>query len=270
MQFGTLAPFVLVLISVYVSLAAWLYTSQRKFLYAPDARRPDSSAVGISSLSAVELATPDGLKLLAWYLPPPEGKPVVVFFHGNAGNVQDRAHRIKDFGAGGYGVFMPEYRGYGGNTGTPTESELFADAKVAIDFLKQQGVDTRRVVVYGESLGTAVAVHVAATHPVAALILEAPFTSIRAIAERRFSMFPVRLMLKDHFDSLSRIGKVNAPTLVLHGARDQVVPMTLGQELFNAAPGPKELWTVENGAHSNLMDHGAGPVVMDFLRRRIF
>jgi fermentation-respiration switch protein FrsA (DUF1100 family) len=124
-------------------------------------------------------------------------------------------------------------------------------------------------VVYGESLGTGVATRVASEHPAAALVLEAPYTSMAAMAATQFPYFPVRLMLKDRFDSLSRIARVRAPILIMQGELDQIVPPALGRELFAAAPEPKEFWSVPDGGHDDLFDFGADEAVLDFLQRRV-
>jgi len=225
---------------LYLALAAFLYSYQRDFLYFPDVRKPDASSIGLAGLKEVRLDTSDGLHLLAWYLPPPEGKPVVLYFHGNGGNLIYRGDRMLRLANAGFGVLMPEYRGYGGNDGTPTETGLYADADAAMAFLREQGIGEDRVALYGESLGTGVVTRLASEHAVAALILEAPYTSMTAMAATQFYFMPVSLMLKDRFDSLSRISRVHAPILVLQGDSDEMIPPRMGQQLFAAAPEPKE------------------------------
>ena len=259
----------IVLLTLYGGVAALLYVSQRDYLYFPDVARPAGVLADVPSLREVELVTSDGLRLLAWYVPPPQGGPVLLYFHGNGGNLANRTARLVGFAEAGLGVLMPEYRGYGGNKGEPTETGLYADAAAAMDFLRAQGVGTERIVVYGESLGTGVATHIAADLRVAALVLEAPYTSIAAMAARQFPFLPVSLMLKDRFDSLSRIAKVRAPLLVLQGERDAVVPPALGRELFAAAPEPKEFWSVPDGGHNDLFRFGAADAVFGFLHRHV-
>jgi fermentation-respiration switch protein FrsA (DUF1100 family) len=260
---------VFLIVAVYIGIAGLLYFSQRSLLYYPDARRPDLKAVGLGHAREIELATADNMKLLAWYVPAAPGHATVLYFHGNAGSLQHRAGRLAAFANAGYGVLMPEYRGYGGNEGTPSERAFLADADSAVAFLQQEGVRAERIVVCGESLGTGVATHIAATNAVAALVLEAPFTSIAAIASQRFGFLPINLMLKDRFDSLSRIKNVRAPVLILQGDKDPIVPAALGQELFKAASEPKTLWTAPGGGHNNLDMYGAEKVTLDFLRQHV-
>jgi fermentation-respiration switch protein FrsA (DUF1100 family) len=223
--------------------------------------------VGIAELREVTLATPDGLALLAWFAPPADGKPVALYFHGNAGNLQDRANRIRAFTQAGYGVLIPEYRGYGGNPGTPNETAFFEDARIALEYLHTQGFDDARVVIFGESLGTGVAVATAAGRSVAALVLEAPYTTLAVMTALRFPYLPTGLMLEDRFDSLSRIGQVRAPILIMQGDQDSVVPPSLGQALYAAAPNPKELWVAKGGGHADLMQFGSKETVLNFLSR---
>jgi fermentation-respiration switch protein FrsA (DUF1100 family) len=258
-----------VLGALYLGVAGLLYAYQRDFLYFPDVQRPVATPTAVPAFKEVELVTADGLRLLAWYVPPPEGRPVLLYFHGNGGHVGYRWYRLSRFVAAGYGVLMPEYRGYGGNEGQPSEAAFFADSDVAMAFLQKEGLSPDRIVVYGESLGTGVATRVASENQIAALVLEAPYTSISAMAGAQFPYLPVSLMLKDRFDSLSRIVKVRAPILVMQGERDQVVPPALGQELFAAASEPKEFWSTPDGGHDDLFDFGADEAAVDFIERRV-
>ena len=260
---------VIVFASIYLGVAGLLYVYQRNFLYFPDGQRPIAALAGVASLKEIELVTSDGIRLLAWYVPPPQGKPVLLYFHGNGGNVGYRASRLAQFSNAGLGVLMPEYRGYGGNEGLPTETGFYADATAGMDFLQVEGLGAERIIVYGESLGTGVATRVASEHQVAALVLEAPYTSMTAMAARQFSFLPVSLMLSDQFNSLSRIAQVRAPILIIQGERDQIVPPALGRELFAAAPEPKEFWSVPEGGHEDLYRYGAAETVLDFLRRHV-
>jgi fermentation-respiration switch protein FrsA (DUF1100 family) len=260
---------VIVVAGAYLLVAGYLYLFQRSYLYFPYPNRPDTRLVDVSSLKEVQLVTSDSIRLIAWYVPPPERRPVVLYFHGNAGTIENRAHWLIEFANAGFGVLMPEYRGYGGNRGQPTESGLYADAAAAMDFLSNEGIAADRIVVFGESLGTGVATHLASRHQIAALVLEAPYTNITAMAARHYPFLPVSLMLHDRFDSLSRIAQVRAPILIMQGGLDQIVPPELGVELFVAAPEPKELWSVPQGGHENLYGFGAPETVFAFLRRHV-
>ncbi|HEX4695021.1 alpha/beta hydrolase, partial [Sphingomonas sp.] len=199
--------------------------------------------------------------------PPREGRRVIAYFHGNGGNIAYRADRLMRFARDGFGVLMPEYRGYGGNPGTPSEAGLFADGHASLDFLRGEGIAGKRLVLYGESLGSAVAVEMAATVQIGALVLESPFTSIAAVAQHHYPFVPAKLLVLDRFDALSRIGQVRAPLLVLQGGRDPVVPPHFGDALFAAAMEPKERWFAPEGGHEDLARFGALDAVVDFIAR---
>jgi len=253
----------------YLLVLAYLYAFQRQLLYFPDRSRPQLGLLAQLGAREVSLTTADGLSLLSWYLAPREGRPVIAYFHGNGGNIGDRADRMQRFGREGYGVLLAEYRGYGGNPGAPTETGLYDDASAAGDFLRREGIAADRLVVYGESLGSGVAVHLAATQPIAGLILESPFTSIGALAQYHYPYVPAALLIWDRFDSLARIGEVKAPILVLHGGRDRIVPDRFSRALLAAAPEPKEDWFVPDAGHEDLAGLGTLDQVVSFIERRL-
>jgi fermentation-respiration switch protein FrsA (DUF1100 family) len=264
---------VVVLLSVglalYGALLAGLYVFQRKVLYRPDTSAPDIAAVGIATLHPVTLSTADGLALRAWYLPPEPGRPVIAYLHGNGGHIGYRTARLQRFHAADLGVLMVEYRGYGGNPGQPTEPGLYEDARAGLDFLAAQGVAPAHTVLYGESLGSGVAVRLASERPIGAVILETPYTSIAAVAQVHYPYVPARWMIKDRFDALARIDQARAPLLVLLGGRDVVVPPRFGEALFDAAREPKEIWIAPDGGHEDLRDFGALDVAVAFIERRL-
>jgi fermentation-respiration switch protein FrsA (DUF1100 family) len=254
---------------VYTALVGGLYFFQRQLLYHPDKTSPELSGLEQIGVREVVLSTDDGLSLRSWYLPQHSGRPVVAYFHGNGGHIGYRVERLLRFAREGYGVLMLEYRGYGGNPGVPTETGFYTDARAALGFLEREGVAPSRLVLYGESLGSGVAVELAAQHDAAGLILEAPFTSVAEVAQHHFPYVPAARMVIDRFDSLSRIGKVRTPILVLHGERDRVVPIRYGRALFNVAPEPKEGWFVPEAGHEDLARYGGLDAAVDFIERRL-
>jgi len=256
------------LAAVYLVIVGALYAAQRSFLYLPDKSRPDAAASGVAGLREVTLRTEDGVPLLAWYLPR-SGAPTIVYFHGNAGSIADRRDRLARLSREGFGALLPEYRGYGGNSGKPTEPGLLADARAALDFIAAEGIPAERLVLWGESLGSGVAVAMATERPVGAVVLEAPYTSLAAAAQHHYPFVPAALLLKDRFDSLARVGRVRAPILVAHGELDTVVPVRLGRALYAAAPEPKEGWFPAAAGHNDLGANGLVDTVVDFIRRRI-
>jgi fermentation-respiration switch protein FrsA (DUF1100 family) len=256
-------------VAAYAALVGGLYLFQRQLLYFPDRNRPELFGLEQLGVREAMLSTEDGLSLLSWYLPGRPGRPVIAYFHGNGGHIGYRAERLLRFAREGYGVLMVEYRGYGGNPGSPSESGFYTDGRAALAFLDHEGVAPNRLVLYGESLGSGVAVALAAEHAITALILEAPFTSVAEVAQCHFPYVPASRMVVDRFDSLSRIAKVKAPILILHGERDRVVPVRYGRALLNAAPEPKEGWFVPEGGHENLARYGGLDTAVAFIERRL-
>ena len=246
---------------------SFLYVYQRKMLFVPDPSRMSAKEARLTGVSEEIIATPDGEKLVAWWSPPKEGKPVILYFHGNGGNLSGRAGRMQLFQEAGFGALMLADRGYNGSTGSPSETALNADALLAFDGIVKRGIAPRRIVVFGESLGTGLAVHTAAHRTVGALILDSPYTSIVDIAARRMPFVPVRLLMSDRFDSLALITRVRAPLLIIHGEKDDVVPYDLGVQLFSAANEPKQMLTLPGAGHVTPLRDGPWKTVRHFIDR---
>jgi uncharacterized protein len=246
---------VLVLVA-YVAGVILLYVFQRSLLYHPQRRPISPAAAGFPEAEAVVLETKDGERVIAWHVPPRPGHPLVVYFHGNAETVAKRVDRHRELISTGAGLLAVSYRGYMGSSGRPTEPGLLRDADAAYVFASHHPAE--RIVVWGHSLGSGVAVALAATRPVAKLILEAPFTSTADAAQRMFPLMPVRRLMHDQFHSDERIGAVTAPILILHGARDIIVPIALGERLYQLAREPKRFVRYPQGGHDDLDAYGAG------------
>ena len=244
----------------YGALVALMFVFQRRLMYFPDPARIAPAEAGLPQAREVTLTSSDGEKLIAWFAPPREGKPVVLYFQGNAAGLSARAGRFSWMIADGLGLLALCYRGYGGSTGRPTEQGLISDAAAAYGFARAQ-LPAERIVLFGESLGTGVAVALAATHQVAGVVLDAPFTSIADVAAAAYPFVPVRWALKDTFRSDTRIAKAAAPLLVLHGEDDRVVPIRFGERLFALAREPKRFVRFPRGGHVDLDDHGAPDVI---------
>ncbi len=250
----------------YLVVMAALYLMQRTLIYLPDSFRPQPSAFGVPEMAPVALFTDDGLELLAWWRAPASADaPVMVYFHGNAGHIGYRGPKVRPYLDRGWGVLLTTWRGYSGNPGQPTESGLYADGRAALAFLKSSGVTPDRTILNGESIGSAVAAAMATDYPAAAVVLEAPFTSLAAVAVRSFPIFPVRLLVRDKFDVLARIGRVRSPLLVVHGERDGIVPVGHGRRLLEAANPPKAGHFVPAAGHNDLYSFGAAAAVIDFI-----
>lgn len=248
---ATLKSILLIALAGYLGLVAIMYLAQRALMYFPYSVRIAPADAGFPQASEVELKAADNVRVLAWTVPPKPGKPVVLYFHGNGGSLAHRVARFSRLIEDGTGLVALSYRGYGGSEGKPSEEGLIADARAAHDFARSHYPDAK-VVLWGESLGSGVAVALAAERDVAAVVLEAPFTSAADVAFAAYPFLPVSLLMKDQFRSDARIGKVTAPVLIMHGLRDRVVPFRLGEQLFAIANEPKEFVRFADGDHEDL------------------
>jgi hypothetical protein len=237
------------LLALYLIGAAALALFQRRLQYLPDPRASSPREAGLEGVEELRLSTEDGETLVAWSAPPRDGRPFILYFHGNAGALIDRAPRFRGFLARGYGFLAVAYRGYGGSTGAPTQAGLMQDAKAAYHAALARGAQARRLVLLGESLGSGVATALAATHEAAALALDSPFSSAVDVAEARYGFFPVRWLMTDQFRSDIAIRAVRVPLLIAHGDSDTVVPIDLGRRLFTLANEPKQFVLVPGGPH---------------------
>ena len=261
--------FVTVILSVYVAVLILLFVLQRQLLFPAGVEPPSLERAGLVGLmEPVKIVTADGLTLLSWYhRPPTADAPLVVLFHGNGGTIEIRAAKAKAYIDAGFGVLLVEYRGYGGNSGSPSEAGLYADGRAALAFAAAQGVASNRWILIGESLGTGVAVQMAVEHHVSALVLEAPYTSVPDVAQSDFPWFPVWWLVRDRFDSADKIARIGVPLFVLHGERDEVIPVRFGRVLFAAATQPKQALWLPNAGHDALGLYAVDDAVLDFLRR---
>jgi uncharacterized protein len=235
----------------YGGIVALLYVGQRSLQYFPERRRTAPQAVGLPEAEEVVLDTADGERVIVWHVPPREKQPIFLYFHGNGGSLRWRDKRFRELISDGSGLIALSYRGYGGSTGRPTEKGLLADAAAAYAFAIAR-YSVERIVLWGESLGSAVAIALAADNPVGRIVLEAPFTSAANVGARHYRFVPVRLFMKDQFRSDLRVGKVGAPVLVMHGEKDLVVPMTLGKRLYGLIRAPKRFVSVAGAGHNDL------------------
>ncbi len=226
------------------SLAAF----QRDILYVPDKRHVLPAVAGLPQAQELRLATSDGETLVAWHVAPQPGRPVLLYFHGNSGTLADRVARFKLFLERGYGLLGLSYRGYGGSTGAPTQAGLFTDGETAYAEAARR-YDPAQIIIVGESLGTGVAVEIAARHDSAGLLLDAPFYSAVDVAEYRYPMFPVRYLMLDPFRSDLAIRALRRPLLIAHGEADEVVPFASGRRLFAEAQEPKTFIAAPGAGH---------------------
>jgi uncharacterized protein len=262
---SVLAWLILIAFAAYSGVLALMYIFQRALIYFPDRQRTPPVEAGLPQAHELRLESIDGERLIAWHVPPSGDRPVILYLHGNAGALNLRAGRFEWLIAESDGLLALSYRGFGGSSGQPSEQGLINDGLAAYDFAAAR-YPPRRIVLWGESLGTAVAVAVAAERKVGGVILDAPFTSIADVGAAAYPFAPVRWLIKDAFHSDRRIAKVTAPLLVMHGERDTIVPIRFGERLFALANEPKRFARFPHGSHIDLEDHGAIDAVRSFLQ----
>lgn len=251
------------------ALIVAIRTQQRRLIYFPMRDPVPPAAAFLPGAKDVVLDTDDGKRLGAWYLPAPtaEPGPAAIVFNGNGGDRSGRAPLAHGLSRLGMSVLLFDYRGYGGNPGTPSENGLASDARAAQAWLSAQPeVDPDRIVYFGESLGAAVAIGLSLEKPPAALVLRSPFTSLAEVGKVHYPWLPVGWLLIDRFPSIDRIGLVRVPVMIVAGGRDDVVPESLSRKLYDAANDPKRYLLVPGTGHNDpaLAD---GPPMLDEVGR---
>ena len=247
----------------YLAIIALVYTQQRRLLFPASPVRISAAQAGLDGVQDVVIATSDGEQLVAWWKPPEPGRALLLYFHGNGGSLLNRRDRVRMLTQDGRGILIVSYRGYSGSTGTPSESGLREDARAARDWLSTY--EPGRIVLYGESLGTGVAVRLATERQVGGVILDAPYTSTADIAKGLFWYLPVALLMRDQFRSIDRIGDIKVPLLVMHGEEDSVIPIALSELLFKAANEPKRYLRLPGTDHVSVLESGGIDAVRRFL-----
>jgi fermentation-respiration switch protein FrsA (DUF1100 family) len=249
----------------YLGVVAVLYVKQREMLFPiPTAARTAPEAAGLAQAEEHVLATADGEKIIVWHVPAQPGRRVVLYCPGNGDSLAGSVGRFRNIVADGTGLIALSYRGYAGSSGQPSEHGLLADAAATYAFAASR-YETGRMIAWGYSLGTGVAVALAADHPFGGLILEAPYTSMTDVAAAAYPYLPARLLLKDRFASDTRIPHVTAPLLIMHGTEDTTIPITFGERLFGLAHEPKRFVRLVGARHDNLGSFGATETARQFI-----
>ncbi|MEX1012128.1 MAG: alpha/beta hydrolase [Waddliaceae bacterium] len=225
-----------------------LYLFQRQLIYFPVNIKVTPEEYGVPEMVIVELKTDDNLRLMAWYRAAEQGRPTIVYFHGNAGHIGTRAPIVKPFLNEGYGVLLVSYRGYSGNPGTPSEEGFYKDGRAALNFLRNK----RCIVLYGNSIGAAVAVQMATEFKVQTVILQSPFTTLADVARHHYPLFTFEILIKDQYRSIDIVDKLLPPTLVIYGEEDEINPPDLSRRLYKKLPDPKKILAVPHKGHNDL------------------
>jgi hypothetical protein len=262
----TVLKWLLIVVSVgYLGGLAALFLLQRSLLFPiPQVARTTPAAAGFPQAEEHVLTTADDEKVILWHVPARPGHPVVLYFQGNGDFLAGFFGRFREMIADGTGIVALSYRGYAGSSGKPSEQGLLLDAAAAYGFTSAR-YSADRIVLWGFSLGSGVAVAMAAERPVAKLILEAPYTSVADVAASAIPFAPVRWLIRDPFRSDARIARVTAPLLIMHGARDPTISIGFGERLFALAREPKQFVRFPQGGHDDLDNYGALEVARRFI-----
>ena len=247
---------ILTLVSFYVLLLIVMFFFQSSLLYHPsvDNHIKDLVAREPNEIEKVKITTRDKIDLVGWfYNRDLENFKTILFFHGNAGSLENRTYKLNHFKDLNLNFLIIAWRGFNGNSGKPNETGLYEDAESAIRWLKTKGVEDKNIILYGESLGTGVAVEVAQNKKFAGIILESPFTSMIDAGKFYYPYLPVSLLLKDKYETIKKLKNVNSPILVMHGKKDKIVPFHMGKEVFQKANEPKFSYFPDNDDH--MMDY---------------
>ena len=236
---NNLLQLILVIFFIYFLILVFLYFYQRNLLYHPNENNYSEDKISVD-IENVRIKTSDNIELLGWYHEKNlKDFKTLIFFHGNAGSLENRIHKLNHFRDMNINFLIIAWRGFSGNNGNPSELGLYEDGKSAIDWLIKKGVSEKNLILYGESLGTGVATHLAQNKNYAGVILETPFTSMLDAAKKFYPYIPVKMLLKDKFENYKKIKNIDSPILIMHGEADQLVPFSMGKKIYEIANKPK-------------------------------
>ena len=229
----------LIFITIYFFILISTYLFQRNLLYHPGENNYSGDKITVS-VEKIKIKTKDNIELLSWYHNKNLNKyKTILFLHGNAGSLENRIHKINHFKDMNINFLIIAWRGFSGNKGKPTEQGLYEDARSAVRWLNSLGVEDNNIIIYGESLGTGVATEIAQNKKFAGIILESPFTSMIDAGKDKYPYLPVKLLLKDKYESDKKIKNINSPILIMHGKVDNIVPFHMGKKMYELANEPK-------------------------------
>ena len=251
---------------MYFFVLVFLYFYQGNLLYHPNENNYSDDKITVD-IKKVKIRTSDNIELLGWYHEKNlKDHKTLVYFHGNAGSLENRIHKLNHFQDMNINFLIIAWRGFSGNNGKPTEQGLYEDGKSAINWLVKKGIDEKNLILYGESLGTGVATHLAQNKNYAGIILETPFTSMIDAAKTFYPYIPVNLLLKDKFENYKKIVNINSPILVMHGEEDQIVPFSMGKKIYEIANKPKYSYFTKYDNHMMEYDKKLVLALKSFLK----
>mgnify|MGYP001204150254 FL=1 len=240
---------ILPLLAIYALVLIYIYINQRNLLYHPEENNYLDDNIEFN-YEEIQIQTEKDIKLKSWLIKKDFKKyKTLIFFHGNAGNLFNRVHKLNKLNELDINILIISWRGFSGNSGKPTEKNLYFDAKMSVKWLKNLGVRDDQIILYGESLGTGVAVELGKDNYFNSIILESPFTSISKAAKIYYPYLPINLLLKDRYDSIDKINNIKKPVLIMHGMKDDIIPFEMGVELFKKANQPKYSYFTKDDDH---------------------
>ena len=255
------------LIIAYLVLIIFIYFYQRNLLYHPSENNYQNDNIKFN-YDEIFIKVEEEIQLKSWIIRKDLKKfKTLVIFHGNAGDLSNRIYKLNELYKLDINILLISWRGFSGNKGSPTEKNLYADAKASIKWLNEQGVKNSQIILYGESLGSGVAVEIGKENNFNSIILESPFTSIENSAKIYYPYLPVKLLLKDKYDSMSKIKMINNPILIMHGKKDDVVPFSMGKELFEKANSPKQSYFTHDDDHMMEFNSTLLKKIKDFIEK---
>ena len=253
------------IILIYLIIVAYMYLNQRKLLYLPSENNYLDDQIDFN-FKEVLIDVEKNLKLKAWLIENDfKNKKTLVFFHGNAGNLSNRTYKLNQLSKLDLNIIILAWRSFSGNEGEPSEQNLYNDAKKTIDWLNSRGVKNKNIILYGESLGTGIAVELGQTNQFGGIILESPFTSMTNAAKNIYPWLPVKYLLKDKYDSEKKIKNLQIPILIMHGKKDNIVPFKMGKKLYDLANNPKFFYFTEKDDHMMTFDEQLVGTIKNFL-----
>ena len=245
-----LVTLISIILLIYILVVVAIYFSQRKLLYHPS----ENNYLEENNLNhkIEKVFINSDTELVAWYYKNNNSNKTLLFFHGNAGKLDNRVYKLNEISKLDINYLIVAYRGFSGNKGKPTEKGLYKDAEAAKNWLNLKGIKDKNIILYGESLGTAIAVNLAKDNKFSGLILESPFTSMVSLAQMYYPYIPVKFLLKDKYESVKKLHLVKCPILIMHGKEDQIVPFKMGVKMFESSNTPK--YKYFNDSDDHMMD----------------
>ena len=263
---NNLLNFIQIIILVYFLILIFLYFYQRNLMYHPSENNYSNDQLTIQ-IEKVRVNTEDGIELLGWYHKKDIDRyKTILYFHGNAGSLENRIHKLNHFKEMDVNFLIIAWRGFSGNKGKPSEKGLYEDGRSAINWLLKKGVNEENIIIYGESLGTGVATHLSQNRKFAGIVLETPFTSMVDAAKKFYPYIPVSLLLKDKFNNKDKIKNVIVPVLIMHGESDQIIPFFMGKKIYEVANEPKYSYFTKHDNHMMEYDENLVKALNSFLK----